>query len=260
VNGLDHFEALAEQLVEGTFERLFRPRLHPSEVARRLARAMEDEQVVGDDGQLLLPNRYWVFLNSDDFVALDAGGEALPAELLRYLQRLAAGMNAHFSGQVGVALNSVTDLGTGQLDVRAAHGTGPGDVDDTQGVKAIPRSAADARRWTLRLGERAFPLGEPVIRLGRALSNDVILDDPRVSRRHAQLRWRGGSYHLSDMASRGGTSLNGQSLHQDEELPLNAGDVINLAGVTLTVYLESEQPAVDVPPAPPMHLDNSNLS
>ena len=69
MNGLDHFEALAEQLVEGTFERLFRPRLHPSEVARRLARAMENGRVTGDTGQLLLPNRYWVFLNPDDFAA-----------------------------------------------------------------------------------------------------------------------------------------------------------------------------------------------
>ena len=45
VNRLDRFETLAEQLVEGTFERLFRTRLHPSDVARRLARALEDGQL-----------------------------------------------------------------------------------------------------------------------------------------------------------------------------------------------------------------------
>jgi len=256
VNGIDHFEALAEQLVEGTFERLFRPRLHPSEVARRLARAMEDGQVIGDDGQVILPGRYWVFLNADDFTALDAGGERLRTELLRYLQRLAAGMSARFGGHLTVALHPVDDLRSGQLDVRAAHVTVAGGPDDTQGVRVTNHSAADASRWALQLGGRVFRLGEPVIRLGRALSNDVILDDQRVSRRHAQLRWRSGGYHLSDMGSRGGTMLNDRPVHQGEECPLSAGDLISLAGITLTIQMESDQPAIDTHPTPSMHPDD----
>ncbi len=250
MNGLDHFESLAEQLVEGTFERLFRPRLHPSEVARRLARAMEDGRVVGGDGQVLLPNQYWVFFNSDDFAALDAGGEALRAELIRYLQRLAAERGERFGGRLRVALHPIADLGTGQLEVRAAHGSEARDAGDTQAVKAASQSATDASHWALRLGGRVFPLGEPVIRLGRALSNDVILADRRVSRRHAQLRWRAGNYHLSDMGSRGGTTVNGRRVRQGEELPLDGGDVISLAGVNLTVQWESEQSAVDSHPTP----------
>jgi hypothetical protein len=256
VNGLDHFEALAEQLVEGTFERLFRPRLHPSEVARRLARAMEDGQVVGDDGQMILPNRYWVFLNSDDFTALDAGGERLRTELLRYLQRLADGMNVRFSGHLAVALHPVDDLRSGQSDVRAAHVTESSGPDDTQGVRVATHSAADAGRWALKLGGRIFRLGEPVIRLGRALSNDVILDDQRVSRRHAQLRWRSGGYHLSDMGSRGGTMLNDRPVQRGEECSLSAGDRVSLAGITLTVQVESGPPAIDTHPIPSMPADD----
>jgi hypothetical protein len=252
VNGFDQFEALAEQLVEGTFERLFRPRLHPSQVARRLARAMEDGQVVGDEGQVILPNHYWVFLNPDDFTALDAGGERLHAELIRYLGRLADGMNTRFSGRLHVTLHPIADLRAGQLDVRAAHGSEAGNTDDTQGVKVANQSAADASRWTLQLGGRVFPLGEPVIRLGRALSNDLILDDRHISRRHAQLRWRAGRYHLSDMGSRGGTALNSRPLGPGEELPLAPGDEIDLAGVSLTVHAHSKEPAVDGAPTPPM--------
>ena len=250
MNGIDHFEALAEQLVEGAFERLFRPRLHPSEVARRLARAMENGRVSDGDGRVLLPNQYWVFLNPEDFVALDAGGEALRAELARYLQRLAAERGGRFGGRLRVTLHPIMDLGVGHLDVRAAHGSEPGAVDETQSVKVVNHSAADAGRWALRLGGRVFPLGEPVVRLGRALSNDVILVDRRVSRRHAQLRWRAGNYYLSDMRSRSGTTLNDRPVRYGEELPLTGGDVISLAGVNLTVQKESEQPAVDVHPTP----------
>ncbi len=252
VNRLDHLEALAEQLVEGTFERLFRPRLHPSDVARRLARAMEDGRVTGDDGQPLLPNRYWVFLNPDDFAALDASGEALRAALVRYLQRLAAEGNGRFGGRLSVALYPVANLATGQVDVRATYGSEPGDADDTQEVKTADQLAPNASRWSLHLGGHVFPLGEPVVRLGRALSNDVILDDRRVSRRHAQLRWRAETYHLSDMGSSGGTTVNGRQIRQGEEVPLAPGDVISLAGVTLTVHVEARQPAVDEPSTPPM--------
>jgi pSer/pThr/pTyr-binding forkhead associated (FHA) protein len=81
-----------------------------------------------------------------------------------------------------------------------------------------------------------------VVRLGRALSNDVILDDRRISRSHAQLRWRAGSYHLSDMGSRSGTRLNGRPLGPQDQVPLAAGDVIDLAGVTLTVHADAERP------------------
>jgi pSer/pThr/pTyr-binding forkhead associated (FHA) protein len=94
----------------------------------------------------------------------------------------------------------------------------------------------------LQLGERFFPLGEPVVRLGRALSNDVILDDRRVSRRHAQLRWRTGGYHLSDMGSSGGSTLNGRPLLQGEEAPLADGDVVSLAGLTLVIHVGGGQP------------------
>jgi hypothetical protein len=242
MNGFDHFEALAEQLVEGTFERLFRPRLHPGEVARRLARAMEDGQVAGAGRQVLLPNRYWVFLNPDDLAALEAGGEALDAELMRYLQALASQSDARFGGELGVAVHTRAGLGPGQLEVRAAYGSEPGGAGDTQGVQVVTQSAADAGRWTLQIGERFFALGEPVVRLGRALSNDVILEDRRVSRRHAQLRWRGGGYHLSDMGSSSGSSLNGRPVQPGQEVPLAEGDVISLAGLILKVHVRGGQP------------------
>jgi hypothetical protein len=237
VNGLDHFEALAEHLVEGMFERIFRARLHPSEVARRLARAMEDGQVVADKDQALLPNRYWVFLNPDDLFALDASGERLRSILLGYLQRLATEAGASFGGPLRVELHPVADLAIGQLNVRAAFGLESKSADDTQGVKIDKQSAVEAERWSLQLGERVFRLGEPVIRVGRALSNDVILDDRRVSRRHAQLRWRAGTYHLSDMGSSLGTTLNGRPIDPDEAVPLAGGDEIGLAGIVLAVHV-----------------------
>ena len=75
-----------------------------------------------------------------------------------------------------------------------------------------------------------MPITEAVITIGRGLDNDIVLDDRRVSRQHAQLRRRFGQYVLYDLDSSGGTTVNGRPVR---EAPLQAGDVIALAGVRM---------------------------
>jgi pSer/pThr/pTyr-binding forkhead associated (FHA) protein len=125
--------------------------------------------------------------------------------------------------------------------MRSAQPTG--NAVDTHEMDATPASTPDARRWTLRLAERVFQLGEPVVRLGRALSNDIILDDRRVSRRHAQLRWRDRTYWLSDLDSSHGALVNGQPVPKGQEYPLADGDCIDLAGLVLTIGTNGDEPA-----------------
>jgi pSer/pThr/pTyr-binding forkhead associated (FHA) protein len=73
-----------------------------------------------------------------------------------------------------------------------------------------------------------MPISEAVITIGRSLENDIILDDARVSRHHAQLRRRYGQYVLYDLDSTGGTTVNGRPIR---EAALQPGDVLSLAGV-----------------------------
>ena len=89
VNPLSHLEDLAEQWVEGTFARILRARLQPIEVARRIARAMEDGQVISPQGKVVVPNAYLVSLHPDDIKALESYREALEDDLVRYVAQLA---------------------------------------------------------------------------------------------------------------------------------------------------------------------------
>ena len=50
-----------------------------------------------------------------------------------------------------------------------------------------------------------FDLGGPLISIGRASDNDVIVDDPKVSRHHRQLKLQHGAYSLADLGSRNGS-------------------------------------------------------
>jgi pSer/pThr/pTyr-binding forkhead associated (FHA) protein len=111
-------------------------------------------------------------------------------------------------------------------------------IDDTRAVfDETPAGLSPsnvANRWLLQGEERQFRLGEPVVRVGRALDNDIVLSNRTVSRYHAQLRWRNGAYHLYPPAP----SVNGEAELGVSTLILNRGDaptLVNQNPVTQTV-------------------------
>lgn len=92
-------------------------------------------------------------------------------------------------------------------------------------------------------GVKFYPLVKPVINIGRRLENDLAIDDPRVSRNHAQLRASEGHYVLFDLSSRGGTFVNGNRISQTIIYP---NDTISLGGVTLTFHQDDPPPRKDL--------------
>ena len=89
-------------------------------------------------------------------------------------------------------------------------------------------------------GTKVVPLTQSVISVGRSLDNVVVIDDPRVSRHHMQLRLINGHFVLFDLNSSGGTYLNGQRTNQ---AVMYAGDLISLAGVKLIFVHDVSLPA-----------------
>ncbi|MEM1333677.1 MAG: FHA domain-containing protein [Actinomycetota bacterium] len=79
------------------------------------------------------------------------------------------------------------------------------------------------------LGETAtsWPVGERLL-IGRHGSCDLVLDVPRLSRRHAEIVERAGRFGIRDLDSSNGTTVNGTPI--DDEVWLRSGDVIVLGG------------------------------
>jgi pSer/pThr/pTyr-binding forkhead associated (FHA) protein len=133
----------------------------------------------------------------------------------------------------------------------AAKAPGEGRTDTRKALGGTPPNLAI--RWLLQFGERQLRLGEPVVRIGRALDNDIILSDPSVSRYHAQLRWREGRYHLcppslpvNRVAWQGATQKLEEGVARTTvnhspvaQKPLAPGDVIKLGKAILTVIVET---------------------
>ena len=246
------FEALAERLVEGTFARLFAGQVSPSEVATHLTRAMEDHQVISPDGTPQAPTHYWVYLHPSDCDALAITQPALEEELAHHVVELATQANLELAISPVVHVLPDPEMGVHEVRVEArwlpqeapsmekTREISP-ESDETEMEAEAENIAPRGRPFLILDGRRHVNLLQATVSIGRALDNDVILEDPRVSRHHAQLRRRYGRYVLYDLGSSRGTQINGYPI---EECVLHAGDVISFAGVQV-IY--SEDPPTPIP-------------
>ncbi len=100
----------------------------------------------------------------------------------------------------------------------------------TAGKQPSGKVPSKGNAFVLVEGKRVFPVKKHVIRIGRKNDNDIILADQHVSRYHAEIRLLDGEYHLTDLQSTVGTSVNGIRI---TETILQAGDVISIGGVPL---------------------------
>jgi len=174
-----------------------------------------------------------VYLHPDDLKALEDYQDALQDELERYVAGLARRAGATMPGRPRVFLQANPAVSLRRVRVKArlysarrAQVT-PGHTQEMPSLR-VPASREAPLTFTLFDGYRRMSITEAVVTIGRSLDNDIILDDKRVSRRHAQMRRRYGQYVLYDLDSTGGTTVNGRPIR---EAPLRPGDVIAFAGI-----------------------------
>lgn len=134
-----------------------------------------------------------------------------------------------------------------EISVIASHKLEP--VEDTKGMAIDPEKSEKntdtipENAFLIVEGVKVYPLKDTVVNVGRRLENHLVIDDPRISRNHAQLRAINGRYVLFDLNSTGGTFVNGQRTSQTVLYP---GDVISLAGVALIFGQDNPPPRPDL--------------
>lgn len=79
-----------------------------------------------------------------------------------------------------------------------------------------------------------FNLGGDQLTIGRDSTNEVVINDAEISRRHARLTFQGGKYILEDLGSTNGTFVNGQRLAGPRVL--KAGEVVSFGEQIVLVY------------------------
>lgn len=244
---LSQFETAAQQLLEGSFKRLFGGYIEPQEVASRLARAIEDGSQNGRS-----PDEFTVRLHPRDYVYLRQQ-PTLEADLAAAITRLA--------GQTGLVLEQrplihiIADDSMKRHHLRVtavfqSETDAPTALQSPVALQEAITAAVCAMEAYLVLdGRKTIPLNKPLIALGRRNENDIVLSSATVSRKHAQLRWRYGRFILYDLNGRGQTAVNGQ---QVREWPLQSGDIISISSHTL-IYGEGvtrQTPPLKTNPSP----------
>lgn len=91
-------------------------------------------------------------------------------------------------------------------------------------------------RLKCNLGSNSFiyEVDKPIICIGRDQDNDLVLNDAKVSRHHAEIVFNGSSFIIYDKRSTNKVIVNGQFV---ESAALKTGDIIGLGEVVLTFYL-----------------------
>jgi hypothetical protein len=216
--GLQQFEARLERLVEGTLSKPFRSNLQPVEIGRRLTREMDLHRRVGVHG-LIAPNSFTVTLAPADVDRFANFIDALSRELADAAREHARAEGYSFVGPVDVQVYEGTRLRAGRFVVSAEVVEGP-----EEGPYA----------------ELVFPdgnrvaLGEGPAVLGRLPECDVVVNDPNVSRRHAEFRRVSDGVVVTDLGSTNGTRVNGVPVREQQ---LISGDEITVGSTTLVFEL-----------------------
>jgi len=216
--GLQQFEERLERLVEGTLSKPFRSNLQPVEIGRRLTREMDLHRRVGVRG-LIAPNSFTVTLAPADVDRFANFVDALSRELADAAREHARAEGYSFLGPVDVQIYEGTKLRPGRFVVTAEVVEGPEEGPFAELV--LPDG-------------NHVPIGDGPVVLGRLPESDIVLNDPNVSRRHAEFRRTADGVVVTDLGSTNGTRVNGDPVR--EQL-LVSGDEITVGTSTIVFEL-----------------------
>jgi hypothetical protein len=261
VGVLQRFERRFGGLVEGAFAKVFKGDVQPVEIASALQRESDDRKTVVGQGKVLVPNDFVVELGQHDYDRLSPWAEPLSGELASMVTEHAAEQRYSFVGPVTVTLELMPDIDTGTFRVRSGVSagevvdggritTGTAGASDVAGAGA-PRNTLPGRpRLVLSAGgkavagspesrgeEQVFPLTHSVTVLGRASDADLRLNDPGVSRRHAEIRQEGRDFYLVDLGSTNGVRVDNARVARQQ---LTNGSRVEIGSTTLTFRVDED--------------------
>jgi hypothetical protein len=234
------------------FSRAFSSQVQPVEIARKLAKEMDGHRTASVS-QVYVPNKYTVFLSTEDHERLEGYERSLEQELSGYLLEHARRRDYALLTRPEVSLETDERLRLGEFGIQtrlvkppARQGEQPeqGEQGQTM-VYSAPKEPTKPKRSRqpgarlvetraiVSVDDRRYVLEGPVAVLGRSRESDCVFRDPNISRRHAELR-RGptGDWQVVDLGSTNGVKVNGRRV---ESSRLSPGDEVTL-GTTRFVF------------------------
>ncbi len=225
---LDKLEERLRALIEGDL-----PNYLPNKVAEELASRMRENL-----DRKVAPHAYTLIAHPD-IIAEWTEDLALVENFKEMLKKVATETGLEFAAPLSFSLASDPQLNSDEVKILVSQQVE--EIAETRDMETQKKEKTEnmpSNAFLIIHGTKVFPLAKSVIDIGRRMENDLVIDDPRVSRDHAQLRVKNGRFVIFDLNSTGGTYVNSQRSHQSVLYP---GDVISLAGVPL-IYGQDNPP------------------
>ncbi len=229
---LQRFERRIEEMVNRPFARAFKAEVQPVEIASALMRECGDRAAIVAKGRTMVPNEFTVALGAHDHERLSVYAGPLGEELASMVRDYAQEQRYSFLGPVTVVFERDEELDTGRFRVRstAVAGAVPNTAD--RGTTGVAVGGDRGTPW-LEVGRTTYALAGPVTRVGRGNETDLRIDDPGVSRNHAEFRVRDGEVTVIDVGSTNGVVVEGRRVKQ---APLDDGATVVLGNTTLVYH------------------------
>lgn len=228
---LQRIEQRLESWVSGAFGRLFRSTVTPVDIAAALQHEMDGQAQVVSRDRSLAPNTFTVALAAKDHERLAPYSSSLISEVTALVKEHADLQRYSLPGPLQVGVVQDDALRTGQLRISSAvvaavATTGAPGLADERSAPAY-----------LDVNGSIVAITAAGVMVGRGSDCDVRIDDPGVSRRHAEFRvlgeGRDADVVVVDLHSTNGTLVDGTRVAQ---APVHDGTQVLIGSTTISVY------------------------
>jgi hypothetical protein len=247
---IQRFEQRLEGVVTGAFARAFRSAVQPVEIAAALQREVDNSAQALSRDRMLAANVFVVELSASDYDRLAPFGDTLAAELSRLVEEHVGEQRYTLTGPLEIGFAAADDLGTGRFRVRSNTSAA---VTPVAGER-MTETAIRTSDVVIEVNGMRHPLSPPGVVIGRGSEADLRINDPGISRKHAQLEvtvgggGSGGATEVTvhDLGSTNGVILNGQRVNDGQVRDgshIQLGNTVIVVRITESVSGGFESPA-----------------
>jgi len=248
---LKNIENKIAGLVEGTFSRAFKSEVRPVEIARKLAREMEEHKTFSVS-RVYVPNEYAVYLSPQDRERFADYEGALAKELSGYLLEHARREKLALLSRPAIEFRMDDRLRLGEFGIQARMVQPPEEERPAPGRGEMGHTMvySAAERLEEPLEDRRGPVGTALVLVdgrrmvlegaravvGRSRECEIVVDDPNVSRKHAEIEHAADGWAVRDLDSTNGVIVNGRRIVAPH--PLSPGDRMEIGTSEIVFTLE----------------------
>jgi len=232
---LSKFESRLQTLIEQGSTRIVPQAGRQNTISASLVAALQSSIKLDESGGPIAADTYIVVVDRETAELL-VGDASIIEEMLQLLIEAGTGSGAIFQASPRIKISTDESLEPGSFEILSHFGLQ--EIAETNTLAVDPEEGMPVPEYAFLIvnGDQLYPLTEQVLNLGRRPDNNIVIDDPSVSRKHAQIRSINNRYVIFDLDSSAGTFVNKVRVDQATLFP---GDVISLAAVDL-VYGQDE--------------------